>query len=246
MGPCHALAVRIGQAIDGPSPKHHDRGTAPIQVEGLGRAERLEEGREFGGTKQARPPVDPSGPPVYLPAPMTRLPMSCPFSLRRFALPTTLILALGCVPSAIHGQSPADDDGLRIGISLGGVATVGLVLEYFDGNRSIDLTVGTWAFQDLSLSIALKQYFGASPVRPFIGAGLWLVAANPSDGRLGLAVVLRAPLGVDWNMTGAHSIGAGLNVSRALWVRRTDPEDEPPLTGRWVPLPGVYYRFDPS
>jgi hypothetical protein len=79
-----------------------------------------------------------------------------------------------------------------------------------------------------------------------VGAGLWLVAAKPSDGRLGLAAVLRAPVGVDWNLASAHSLGASLNVSRALWVRRTDPEDELPLTGRWVPLPGIYYRFEPS
>ena len=172
--------------------------------------------------------------------------MSCPIWMRRFAFAAALISATAYVPSTIHGQSSADEDGIRIGISLGGVGTVGLLLEYFDGNRSLDLTVGTWAFQDLSLSLVMKQYVGANAVRPFVGAGLWLVAAKPSDGRLGLAAVLRAPVGVDWNLAGAHAVGAGINVSRALWVRRTDPEDDLPLSGRWVPLPGIYYRFEPS
>jgi len=210
------------------------------------RSQRQQGYDKSGGTRQVRPPVDPSRPPVYLPALMTRPSMSSPISVPSVALPAAVILALICVPSAINGQSAADDSGVRIGVSVGGVGTMGLVLEFFDGNRSLDLTLGTWAFQDLSLSIAVKQYFGAKAARPFVGAGLWLVAAKPSDGRLGLAAVLRAPVGVDWNLASAHSLGASLNVSRALWVRRTDPEDELPLTGRWVPLPGIYYRFEPS
>ena len=189
--------------------------------------------------------MDPSRPPVYTPAPMTQLPTSFPTTMRRFALLTALISASAYVPSAARCQGSTDDDGIRIGISVGGVSTVGLLLEYFDGNRSLDLTVGTWAFRDLSLSLVVKQYFGANAVRPFVGAGLWVVAAKPSDERLGLAAVLRAPVGVDWNVAGAHSLGASINVSRALWVRRTDPEDDRPLNRRWVPLPGIYYRFEP-
>ena len=176
---------------------------------------------------------------------MTRLPASFPTTMRRFALLTAPILALAYVPAAARCQSSTDDDGIRVGISVGGVSTVGLLLEYFDGNRSLDLTVGTWAFGDLSLSLVVKQYFGANAVRPFVGAGLWVVAANPPDGRLGLAAVLRAPVGVDWNVASVQSLGASINVSRAFWVRRTDPEDDLPLNRRWVPLPGIYYRFEP-
>ena len=175
---------------------------------------------------------------------MIRLPTPFPAAAQRYALRAALILAFAYMPSAAHGQSEPDDDGIRVGISFGGVGTVGLLLEYFDGNRSIDLSVGTWAFRDVSLSLVAKQYFGANAARPFVGAGLWVVAANPSDGRLGLATVLRVPLGVDWNLTDAHSLGTSVNVSRALWVRRPDPEDDKPLEGRWVPLPGIYYRYD--
>ena len=176
---------------------------------------------------------------------MTLLPMSFPTTMRRFSVLTALMSALVHSPSVARCQSSTDNDGIRVGISVGGVSTVGLLLEYFDGNRSIDLTVGTWSFHDLSLSLVAKRYFGDNAVRPFVGAGLWVVTANPSDGRLGLAAVLRAPVGVDWNAAGGHSLGASINVNRALWVRRTDPEDDLPLNRRWVPLPGIYYRFEP-
>ncbi len=176
---------------------------------------------------------------------MTRLHTFFPTTMRRLARLTALILASAYIPSAARCQSSTDDDGIRVGISVGGVSTVGLLLEYFDGNRSIDLTVGTWSFRDLSLSLVVKRYFGANAARPFVGVGLWVVAANPSDGRLGLAAVVRAPVGVDWNGAGGHSLGASVNVNRVLWVRRTDPEDDLPLSRRWVPLPGIYYRFEP-
>ena len=176
---------------------------------------------------------------------MTRLRTSCPTPKRRLLCLTALILALAYVPSAAGCQSSTDDDGIRVGITIGGVSTVGLLLEYFDGNRSLDMTVGTWSFRYLSLSLVVKQYLGANAARPFVGAGLWVVAANPSDGRRGLAAVLRAPVGVDWNGAGGHSLGGSINLNRALWVRRTDPEDDLPLNRRWVPLPGIYYRFEP-
>jgi len=175
---------------------------------------------------------------------MTRLSTSFPIPTWHCALLTPLFLALAFTPSAARSQTSADDDGIRVGISVGGVSTVGLLLEYFDGNRSLDLTVGTWAFRDVSLSLVAKQYFGTNALRPFVGAGLWVVSANPSDGRLSVAAVLRVPLGVDWNLPTAHSLGTSFNVSRALWVRRTDPEDDKPLAGRWVPLPGIYYRYE--
>jgi len=42
---------------------------------------------------------------------------------------------------------------------------------------------------------------------------------------------------------GHHAFGVGVNLNRALLVRRTNPEDELPLNGRLVPLPGAYYRL---
>lgn len=137
------------------------------------------------------------------------------------------------------------DDGVRFGVTFGGISTVGFVVEYFDGTRSVELTVGTWSFRDLSASVVGKEYFGVGALRPFVGIGLWLVGAPPprSGERLGLAAVLHAPVGVDWRAAGGHYAGAALNVNRALWVRRTDPEDDLPLNQRFVPLPGLYYRW---
>jgi len=132
---------------------------------------------------------------------------------------------------------------MRVGLTLGGISTVGVTVEFYRDQESIDLTVGTWSFRDLSVSAVFKEYFGAGDVRPFIGGGLWFVFAHPSGERPGFAAVLRAPVGVDWHVTGNHFLGAALNVNRALMVRRTDPEDETPLNKRLVPLPGLYYRF---
>lgn len=132
-----------------------------------------------------------------------------------------------------------------MGFTFGGISTVGFVVEYFDGNRSLELTVGTWSFRDLSASLVGKEYFGTGALRPFLGAGLWLVGAAPvrEGEQFGLAAVLRAPIGVDWRAGGDHYTGLSMNVNRALWVRRTDPEDDLPVNRRLVPLPGVYYRW---
>ncbi len=107
----------------------------------------------------------------------------------------------------------------------------------------MELAIGTWSFRDLSISTVYKEYFGGRALRPFVGAGLWAVTASPPGERRGYALVLRAPLGVDWSFVDDHAVGAVLNLNRGLWVRRTDPEDLLPLNRRVVPLPELYYRF---
>ena len=168
-------------------------------------------------------------------------------------LGTTTILLLGLLAlspgstlrGALAAQGPDAGDGVRIGLTFGGISTVGFVVEYFDDARSVEVTVGTWAFRDLSVSVVGKEYFGPGALRPYLGLGLWLVGAPPPrDGeRLGMAAVLRAPIGVDWRASEGHYMGAALSVNRALWARRTDPEDDLPLNRRFVPLPGLYYRW---
>jgi hypothetical protein len=153
------------------------------------------------------------------------------------------MLALAGPGAGASAQGPGAGDGIRLGVTFGGIGTVGVVAEYFDGTRGYDLTVGTWSFRDLSISATVKEYFGAGAARPFVGAGLWLVTASPSGERTGLALVLRAPVGVDWRAAPDHYLGAALDVDRALWVRRTDPADDVPLNRRLVPLPGIYYRW---
>lgn len=175
--------------------------------------------------------MDPPAPSSYTPAPMA--------TLRSLALAAALLPA--ALPLSAQGTGSGSD--VRVGVTFGGISTVGVTLEWVDEHRSLDLTVGTWSFRDLSVSAVVKEYFGAGDLLPFVGAGIWLVAAYPEEGRTGLAAVLQAPIGVDWQAAEGSYVGMNLNVNRALAVRRTDPEDDLPLSRRLVPLPGVYYRW---
>lgn len=157
-------------------------------------------------------------------------------SLARF-VPLALLLTAG----PLAGQA----DAFRVGISLGGISTIGLIFEYEDGQGSTELTIGTWSFRDISASLVRKQRFGTAQVRPVVGLGLWAIVAFPAEERPGAALVIRAPIGAEWDIdSGATNfLTLDLNVNRAIWVRRTDPEDETPLNKRLVPLPGVSYRW---
>jgi len=155
----------------------------------------------------------------------------------------TAAVVVFALSSDAAAQTIGSGSGMRFGVSFGGISTVGVTVEFFDDHRSVDVTLGTWSFKDLSLSVVAKQYFGGGAAHPFVGAGLWVVAAAPQGERLGLAAVLRAPVGVDVRVHGDHALGAALNVNRGLFVRRTDPDDDLPLNKRLVPLPEVYYRL---
>ena len=150
------------------------------------------------------------------------------------------MLAVHALSASAQGKNAGD--GVRIGVSFGGISTFSVAVEWFSDTHAVELGVGTWAFRDVSVSAVYKEYFFGSRVRPFVGAGLWTVAAFPPGRRTGVALMLRAPVGADWMFADDHSVGAALNVNRALRVRGTDPEDDVPPVGRIVPLPEVYYR----
>lgn len=153
-----------------------------------------------------------------------------------------LILVACALP--LRAQAPGAGDGVRIGISFGGISTVALNVELYRDGNALDLGLGTWSFRDLSVSAVAKHYFGASSARPTVGAGLWFVTSWGGGEQPGFAVVLRAPIGLDWAVDGSrHAVGAFLNVNRGLWVRRSDPEDQLPMNRRLVPLPELYYRY---
>lgn len=158
------------------------------------------------------------------------------------------MLSLVCLTAApLSAQGSDAGDGLRVGISFGGISTVGVTLELFRDTHAVEVGIGTWSFRDVSVSAVYKEYIGGRALRPFVGLGLWTVAAAPimEDERTGFALVLRAPVGVDWAFVDAHAAGAALNLNRGLAVRRSDPEDDLPLNRRIVPLPEIYYRFTP-
>ncbi|MDT8367934.1 MAG: hypothetical protein RQ745_01915 [Longimicrobiales bacterium] len=150
------------------------------------------------------------------------------------------LLALGTMAHAVRAQ----DDGLRIGIYFGGTSAVGILFDLFDDSGSTELTIGTFTFRDLSLSVVRRHRFGDGDLQPTIGAGLWVVTAIPGeDEQTGLALVLRAPVGLEWNVSGDHFVNGDLNLNRAIFVRRTDPEDDLPPASRIIPLPGLSYRW---
>ncbi len=198
--------------------------------------------------------MDPPPPCDYTPVPARR-PAADPAStnpvdaiVTRTRSHTLLVaLATACLvlggPARAAAQGTGAGTGVRLGVVFGGISTLGVSVEYFDDNLGYDLTIGTWSFHDISAAFTVKDYLGASALRPFVGAGLWVVAAAPPQGRTGFAVVAQAPIGADWRVTGRHNLGAVLNVNRGLWVRRTDPDDDLPLNKRLVPLPGAYYRW---
>ena len=157
----------------------------------------------------------------------------------------TALVLLSAAPVTAQGSHAGD--GLRVGISAGGISTVSLTLELFRDTHAVELGIGTWSFHDLSISTVYKEYFGGHRLRPFAGAGLWAVIAAPAlEGeRTGVALVLRAPVGLDWSFVDDHAVGAVLNLNRGLAVRRSDPQDDLPMNKRLVPLPEVYYRFTP-
>lgn len=155
---------------------------------------------------------------------------------------TALLALLVLVPGS-RAQGPDAGDGVRFGLSVGGISTISVSVELVRDSRGLDVQLGTWSFRDLSLSVVGKQYFGAGSAKPVLGAGLWTVASWSGSERTGLAVVLRAPVGVDWAIDGPHAMGAFLNVNRGLWVRRSDPADDIPINRRLVPLPELYYRY---
>ncbi len=156
-----------------------------------------------------------------------------------------LVLApIAPVPLASQTPGPDAGEGVRFGISLGGVSTVGLTVEFYRDARSVDVTLGTWSFRDASLSSTVRQYFGGAAARPVVGLGLWLVGSRAAqDERVGWALTLRAPVGLDWEVSEPHAAGLFVNVNRGLWVRRSDPADRLPMNRRLVPLPELYYRY---
>ena len=67
------------------------------------------------------------------------------------ALTLPLLTALA-VP--VQAQGTDAGDGWRIGVSVGGISTVGLVFEVYRDSRSIDVTLGTFGFRDLGLAVS--------------------------------------------------------------------------------------------
>ena len=158
-------------------------------------------------------------------------------------LPLLLAATLQLASSApLAGQ----EDGVRVGLAIGSTSLLAAVVEVMDGRKSLELTVGTWSFRDLNVSVVGKTYLGASYLRPVLGGGLWAMLARPDDAsRRGVALLARFPVGFDWRAVGDQFLDMELSVTRGLYVRRPDPESPAPINPRLVPLPGVSWRWHP-
>jgi len=153
-----------------------------------------------------------------------------------------LSTSLPLAAQAPAGPTAVDDARFRIGFTLGGTALVGLVGEYQWGDWGAEVLLGTLAFRDLSIAFAGKRYFAEGRLRPAIGLGLWNLSVWSEEGN-GSALLIRAPLAVDWAVSGGHAMGVEVGLNRAIWIRRLDPEDDTPPRSNIVPFPGFYYRY---
>ena len=172
--------------------------------------------------------------------------------LNGFARGVVLLVALsscltGLLVFPLAAQSTADDMQLRIGVTLGGIGSIGASVEFLWGSRSVDVNLATLSFSEVSLAVTGKQYFGGGDLRPFVGVGLWGIAGSTGQegDQTGKALIFRVPVGSDWNPTGRHHLGGSLAVNVGLWIDRADPEDDTPVNRRPVPLPGFFYRLEP-
>lgn len=174
-----------------------------------------------------------------------------PSPLGRCALGVALVLLSaplsGLLAPPLTAQSTPEDTEIRIGLTTGGIGSIGASVEFLWGSRSVDVNLATFTFSEVSVAVAAKQYFGGGDLRPFVGVGLWgIVGSTGEEGEhTGKALILRAPVGGDWHFTRKHHLGGSLAVNEGLWIDRADPEDDTPVSRRPVLLPGFYYRFEP-
>ena len=173
-----------------------------------------------------------------------------PSHIGRHALGLALSLSsplAGFLASPLSAQAAAEDMKIRIGVTAGGIGSIGASVEFLWGSRSVDVNLATFTFSDVGVAVTAKQYFGGGDMRPFVGVGLWGASGSTGEegDQAGKALILRVPVGGDWNFTGRHHLGGSLAVNEGLWVDRADPEDDRPVSRRPVPLPGFYYRFEP-
>src|SRR5690606_1003039 len=101
---------------------------------------------------------------------------------RAAAVALALAVLLAGAATPLRAQAPAPDagEGWRIGLTLGGIATGGLTVEYFRDAWSLDVTFGTFSFRDLGVSPVLKRYLGSRAARAYVGLGFWTILAAPA------------------------------------------------------------------
>ncbi len=175
--------------------------------------------------------TDPNG---YTPAPMR-------YALRHLRT-GLLALLLTCPWTTPVAAQDLNRDGFSIGLGFAGTGLLSLLMEYRWGNAAMEVSLSTISFTDVGLYAGGRAYLGGATPQPVLGLGLWGLLAGSED-RTGGALILRAPIGIDWNVSGASHLGFNIALNKALVVRRPDPADTEPPNPRLVPLPGIEYRY---
>ena len=170
-----------------------------------------------------------------------------PGSIARCFWLSVAVALLTLAPPRAQAQSTGNDMEFRLGVTAFGIGLVGLSFEFRWGDRSLDTNLATFGFEDISVAVTGKQYFGGGDLQPFLGIGLWSVTAFAEDAtkRTGQALLLRIPFGANWQVAKSHAFGGSLALNEGLWIRRSDPIDNTPIRHRPIPLPGFYYRAKP-
>lgn len=163
-------------------------------------------------------------------------------SPRFFIVLLCLVATQVAVPVSTRAQQPDVPDRLRFGISLGGTHRIGLSVEYLRDDNSVELSVGAFQWDLVSIGVVGRRYFGERRARPYAGVGLWSMVTAPGDD-FGFLTFLRVPIGVDWNPGGNHYAGLEASLNYAFAVNRLDPDDRSALRRHFLPLPAVYYKF---
>ena len=150
-----------------------------------------------------------------------------------------LAAAVLCASATAAGGASAQ---YRFGVSFGGASTAALVVEHRWPHQGFEVQVGTWQFRDLSFSVTARQYVGSYRVEPFVGVGLWALAARAEEGT-GYGLIARFPAGLNWDIGSRHAVSMNIYLNRALALKRPDPVDRRPPRTTLIPLPELSYRF---
>lgn len=149
---------------------------------------------------------------------------------------------LGIIAFLFPMQAFADNgQSVRAGLMFLGTGFVSVMVEQQWGDTGARLTIGMFD-TELCLSAAATQSFGAGPVRPFAGIGLFSVLIFPK-GKPGGLLFASMPVGVDGRVSGPHRLGVEADLHYFLAGR--DPVGNPVIEKNWLlPLPGINYRYE--
>lgn len=159
--------------------------------------------------------------------------------MRRLAIVVSAAILLAA-PSRAAAQ-PGDPDLVRVGVSIGGTHLVAVDVELHYDRNSVNLSLGTWLFEDLTVTLTARRYLRESTPSPYIGAGFWAVGELSAG--VPFATFFHAPAGIDWRVVGPQHIGAAGDLSLRLGSGALGEAETPVVERRLLFLPSVYLKW---